>query len=180
MLTTKLQEVAVSRALNGIGLAIVVPAIQSLVADSTDENNCGVAFGWLQLTGNIGNILGSLCSVLLASTSFMGIPGWRISFHLVAILSVIIGVLIRLFAKDPTFTYRGNKSGDQILHKSFLSEVKDLLHEANLVIKIPTFQIIVAQGVVGSFGGSASSYVVRAHWILPQKDSLPYESVYSC
>ncbi|KAF5960515.1 hypothetical protein HYC85_001724 [Camellia sinensis] len=32
-------EVAVSRGLSGIGLAIVTPAIQSLVADSTDEAN---------------------------------------------------------------------------------------------------------------------------------------------
>ncbi|TQD88821.1 hypothetical protein C1H46_025604 [Malus baccata] len=32
-------EVAMSRALNGIGLALVTPAIQSLVADSTDDNN---------------------------------------------------------------------------------------------------------------------------------------------
>ncbi|KAH7860205.1 hypothetical protein Vadar_010631 [Vaccinium darrowii] len=43
-------QVAVSRGLNGIGLAIVIPAIQSLVADSTDEANRGMAFGWLQLT----------------------------------------------------------------------------------------------------------------------------------
>nr|GEU93507.1 major facilitator superfamily [Tanacetum cinerariifolium] len=45
--------VAVSRGLNGIGLAIVGPAIQSLVADSTTNENRGVAFGWLQLTSNI-------------------------------------------------------------------------------------------------------------------------------
>ncbi|EHA8586849.1 hypothetical protein COCNU_scaffold001054G000120 [Cocos nucifera] len=43
-------QVAISRALNGIGLALVVPAIQSLVADSTDESARGIAFGWLQLT----------------------------------------------------------------------------------------------------------------------------------
>ncbi|KAJ4951989.1 hypothetical protein NE237_028821 [Protea cynaroides] len=76
-------EVAISRALNGIGLAIVIPTIQSLVADSTDDTNRGTAFGWLQLTGSVGAIIGNLCSVLMASTSFMGIPGWRISFHLV-------------------------------------------------------------------------------------------------
>ncbi|KAL0423050.1 UNVERIFIED_CONTAM: hypothetical protein Sradi_0839800, partial [Sesamum radiatum] len=84
--------VAISRGLNGIGLAIVTPAIQSLVADSTDDSNRG----WLQLTGNLGSIIGGLVSVLIASTSFMGIPGWRIAFHLVGLLSVFIG--IRLFS----------------------------------------------------------------------------------
>ena len=82
---------AVSRGLNGIGLAIVIPAIQSLVADSTDDSNRGLAFGWLQLTANLGSIIGGLCAVLFAATSIMGIPGWRIAFHLVAIISVIVG-----------------------------------------------------------------------------------------
>ena len=85
---------AVSRGLNGIGLAIVTLAIQSLVADSTDESNRGMAFGWLQLTGNFGSIIGGLCSVLIASTSFMGIPGWRIAFHLAGLISVIVGILV--------------------------------------------------------------------------------------
>ncbi|KAG0476247.1 hypothetical protein HPP92_013088 [Vanilla planifolia] len=74
-------EIAFSRALNGVGLAFVTPAIQSLVADSTDDANRGSAFGWLQLTSNIGSIL----------------------------------------------------------------------EEAKSVIKIPSFQIIVAQGITGSF-----------------------------
>ncbi|KAK6923749.1 Major facilitator superfamily [Dillenia turbinata] len=65
-------QIAISRALNGIGLAIVTPAIQSLVADSTDDSGRGTAFGWLQLTANIGSIIGNLCSVLIASTSFFG------------------------------------------------------------------------------------------------------------
>ncbi|OVA14182.1 Major facilitator superfamily [Macleaya cordata] len=151
-------QVAVSRALNGIGLAIVIPAIQSLVADSTDDSNRGVAFGWLQLTGNIGSILGGLFSVLIASTSFMGIPGWRISFHLVGIISVIVGVLVRLFAKDPRFAEKSNTNGDLSSGKPFALEVKELIQEAKSVMKIPSFQIIVAQGVTGSFPWSALSF----------------------
>ena len=79
-------------------------AIQSLVADSMDEGNRGLAFGWLQLTGNIGSILGGVFSVLLAATTVMGIPGWRVSFHLVAAISVVVGVLVRVFATDTRFS----------------------------------------------------------------------------
>ncbi|KAF9623784.1 hypothetical protein IFM89_005291 [Coptis chinensis] len=159
-------QVAVSRALNGIGLAIVTPAIQSLVADSTDDSNRGMAFGWLQLTANIGSILGGLFSVLIASTSFLGIPGWRVSFFLVGILSVIIGLLVRLFANDPNFAEGGAKYGKQSPRKIlfFYLEMKDLLYEAKSVIKIPSFQIIVAQGVSGSFPWSALSFA--AMWIV--------------
>lgn len=151
------RKVAVSRGLNGIGLAIVTPAIQSLVADSTDDSNRGVAFGWLQLTASFGSIIGGLCSVLIAQTSFMGIPGWRISFLLVGLVSVIVGILVRLFANDPNFS-ETDRAKDGIQHKSFWSEVKYLTKEAKSVIRIPSFQIIVAQGVSGSFPWSALSF----------------------
>ncbi|KAL5777167.1 hypothetical protein ACOSP7_010093 [Xanthoceras sorbifolium] len=151
-------QVAVSRALNGIGLAIVAPAIQSLVADSTDDTNRGMAFGWLQLTSNLGSILGGLLSLLIAPITFMGIPGWRISFHLVGIISVVVGILVRLFANDPHFLDNSAKTSDQVSSKSLWSEVKDLVLEAKSVIKIQSFQIIVAQGVTGSFPWSALSF----------------------
>ncbi|CAK9186435.1 unnamed protein product [Ilex paraguariensis] len=151
-------QVAVSRALNGVGLAIVAPAIQSLVADSTDDNHRGMAFGWLQLTSNLGSIIGGLFSLLLAPTTFMGISGWRVSFHLVGIISVIVGILVRLFANDPHFPGGGVKARTQVARKSFWSEVKDLVHEAKSVMKIQSFQIIVTQGVTGSFPWSALSF----------------------
>ncbi|OWM79941.1 uncharacterized protein LOC116203809 [Punica granatum] len=152
-------EVAISRALNGIGLAIVAPAIQSLVADSTDDHNRGTAFGWLQLTGNLGAIIGGLFSVMIAPFTFIGIPGWRVSFHLVGLISVIVGILVRLFASDPHFTDTGAKGSIQEEPgKSICSEVKDLVKEAKSVIKVPSFQIIVAQGVTGLFPWSALSF----------------------
>ncbi|XP_073103985.1 uncharacterized protein [Elaeis guineensis] len=151
-------QVAISRALNGVGLALVVPAIQSLVADSTDESTRGIAFGWLQLTGNIGSILGNFFALLLASTSIMGIAGWRIAFHLVAIISVVVGIFVRLFAVDPHFSSHAVSSNDFILRKSVWAEVKDLIKEAKAVMRIPSFQIIVAQGVTGSFPWSALSF----------------------
>ncbi|MED6158880.1 hypothetical protein PIB30_037166 [Stylosanthes scabra] len=150
-------QVAISRGLNGIGLAIVGPAIQSLVADSTDDSNRGMAFGWLALTGNIGSIFGGLFSVLIASTSFAGIPGWRIAFHLVAFISVIVGILVRLFANDPHFPKHDHIAIKSTTH-TFRSEMKELLKEAKSVMRIPSFQIIVAQGISGSFPWSALSF----------------------
>lgn len=151
---------AISRALNGIGLAIVAPAIQSIVADSTDDSNRGTAFGWLQLTANFGSVVGGLCSVLIAPMTVMGIPGWRISFHLVGIISMIVGISIHLYAKDPHFS---DGSTTVSTDKSFSSHVKELVYEAKSVVKIPSFQIIVAQGVMGSFPWSALSFA--AMWL---------------
>lgn len=147
-----------SRALNGIGLAIVAPAIQSLVADSTDDSNRGAAFGWLQLTSNFGSIIGGLCALLIAPISFMGIPGWRISFHIVGVISVVVCILAYLFANDPHFSDADSHRSNQDSSKSLWSEVKDLFCEAKAVINIPSFQIIVAQGVTGSFPWSALAF----------------------
>lgn len=151
-------QVAVSRALNGIGLAIVIPSVQSLIADSTDDSNRGTAFGWYQLTGGLGSILGNICSVLIASTTFMGIPGWRIAFHLVGAVSVIVGILMRLFANDPRFGDESEKSTDDSLRMPFWEEIKEVLREAKSVVRIPSFQIFVAQGVAGLFPWSAFSF----------------------
>ncbi|KAH9718649.1 MFS domain-containing protein [Citrus sinensis] len=93
-ISTTFFQVAVSRGLNGIGLAIVTLAIQSLVADSTDESN-----------------------------------------------------------RDGK-----SRAKDQKPHTAFWSEMKDLIKEAKMVINIPSFQIIVAQGVSGSFPWSALSF----------------------
>ncbi|PWZ14564.1 hypothetical protein Zm00014a_003023 [Zea mays] len=149
-------QVAIARGLNGIGLALVTPAIQSLVADCSDDNTRGAAFGWLQLTGNIGSIIGGLFSLMLAPTTVMGIAGWRVAFHIVAVISVVVGVLVGLFAVDPHFLHV--ESGEQLLRKSAWAEMKDLVREAKAVVKISSFQIIVAQGVTGSFPWSALAF----------------------
>lgn len=151
-------EIAISRGLNGIGLAIVTPAIQSLVADSTNESNRGTAFGWLQLTTNFGSTLGGLISVLLAETSFMGIPGWRISFHLVGMISVAVGLSVCLLASDPRYVDNDGNAKEQPPPSPFQEEVRQLLNEAKEVMKVPSFQLLIAQGISGSFPWSALSF----------------------
>ncbi|CAK8537493.1 unnamed protein product [Lathyrus sativus] len=153
-------QVAVSRGLNGIGLALVTPAIQSLVADSTDDNNRGMAFGWLQLTGNIGSVVGGLFSLLIAPMTIFGIPGWRVSFHVVGLISIIVGTLVYIFAKDPHFEDKGTltNNSNSVQKETFWSGVRALIQEAKSVSRISSFQIIVAQGVTGSFPWSALSF----------------------
>ncbi|KAJ1702611.1 hypothetical protein LUZ63_002390 [Rhynchospora breviuscula] len=151
-------QVAISRGLNGIGLALVAPACQSLVADCTEAESRGSAFGWLQFTGCMGAVLGGFFGILLAPTTVIGIAGWRISFHLVAIISTIVGSLVWAFAIDPNFP-SNDVSSKQGSDESVIDGVKDFLREAKSVLQIPTFQIIVAQGVMGSFPWYALSFL---------------------
>ncbi|XP_037441133.1 uncharacterized protein LOC119309202 [Triticum dicoccoides] len=149
-------QVAISRGLNGIGLALVIPAVQSLVADSTDDDHRGAAFGWLQLTSSIGSIIGGFSALLLAPTTIFGIEGWRFAFHLVAAISVVVGALVWFFAVDPNFR---TDVASAVEKRSAWDEARELLRQAKSVIQIPTFQIFVAQGVSGSFPWSAMSFL---------------------
>ncbi|MCO5588555.1 hypothetical protein L7F22_042512 [Adiantum nelumboides] len=158
-ISTTFFEVAFSRALNGIGLAIVVPAIQSIVADSTTDSNRGMAFGWLQLTGNLGSIIGGLCAALLSAEVFHGIAGWRLAFFLVAFISVLVGILVYFFAVDPRGSQihnrnTGYKRGAMLIWSS----TKEMLLEAKSVLKIRSFQVIIAQGIAGSFPWAALAF----------------------
>ncbi|KAJ3677303.1 hypothetical protein LUZ60_003027 [Juncus effusus] len=158
--TTFVEAVAISRGLNGIGLALVIPAIQSLVADSTDDVTRGSAFGWLAFTSFIGSILGGTLSFLLASTTFFGIAGWRIAFLLVAIISTIAGFLVWSFAVDPLFLNNdASLRNKEATRKSTREEVKDLVKVAKDVVKIGSFQIFVTQGVAISFPWSAFAFM---------------------
>ncbi|TVU09353.1 hypothetical protein EJB05_42823, partial [Eragrostis curvula] len=155
-------QVAISRGLNGIGLALVVPSIQSLVADSTDDGTRGSAFGWLQLASSLGLISGGFVGLLLAQTTVLGIAGWRVAFHLVAAISVVVGIFNWLYAVDPHFPTDASAAVHQRdgnkRPATAREVVAEMIEEAKFVVRIPTFQIFVAQGVSGTFPWSALSF----------------------
>ncbi|CAO2188098.1 unnamed protein product [Urochloa humidicola] len=155
-------QMAISRGLNGIGLALVLPAISSLVADYTDDHTRGAAFGWLQMTCNLGSIMGGSFGVLLAPITFVGIPGWRLAFHAVAAVSVVLGALMWLFAADPR-SAKAKAAAKTSSSSSATEEARELLGEARRVLAVPTFQIIVAQGIAGSIPWSALNF--SAMWL---------------
>ncbi|EES13816.1 hypothetical protein BDA96_07G133400 [Sorghum bicolor] len=154
-------QMAISRGLNGIGLALVLPAISSLVADYTDDHTRGAAFGWLQMTCNLGSILGGSLGVLLAPITFLGVAGWRVAFHAVAVISVALGVLMWLFAADPAMSPSAAAKSSKTAAAG--SEAKELLQHARRVLGVTTFQIIVAQGIAGSIPWSALNF--SAMWL---------------
>ncbi|KAG4173335.1 hypothetical protein ERO13_A11G052700v2 [Gossypium hirsutum] len=152
-ISTTFLQVALSRGLNGIGLAIVIPAIQSLVADSTDDSNRGMAFGWLQLTGNIGSILGGLCSVLIASKTIIGIPGWRFAFHLVGIISVVVGILVCFFTNDPRYSDRDNVAKDHAASLAFAPMWLELIGFSHETTALIMTLFVISGSIGGLFGG---------------------------
>ncbi|CAN1224908.1 hypothetical protein LINPERPRIM_LOCUS2367 [Linum perenne] len=94
-------QVAFWRAINGFGLAIVIPALQSFIADSYGDGVRGAGFGLVSLIGNLGGIGGGVLATIMAGHEFWGVPGWRFAFVMMASLSSVIGLLVFMFVVDP-------------------------------------------------------------------------------
>ncbi|XAR57871.1 hypothetical protein NMG60_11026155 [Bertholletia excelsa] len=160
-------QIAFWRAVNGFGLAIVIPALQSFIADSYLDGVRGVGFGFLSLIGMVGGIGGSAIGTVLAGYSFWGMPGWRFAFIIMATLSAIIGCLVYLFVVDPRRGIGIDRNAgeyadnEELIDKSSMTGVSsasiwlESWTATKAVLKVPTFQIIVLQGLVGSLPWTA-------------------------
>jgi MFS family permease len=93
-LSTSLRAAMVFAAVNGLGLALLVPCCQSLVADLHPPERRGRAFGLMQLTGALGGMAGSVFATNLGAAdpaATWGLDGWRVAFHAVAAVSILTG-----------------------------------------------------------------------------------------
>eukprot|EP00850_Spirogloea_muscicola_P009022 SM000049S16793 [mRNA] locus=s49:773062:774739:- [translate_table: standard] len=168
---------ASARGLNGIALAWATPAIYSMVADTADAANRGLAFAWLRVAGNSGGIIGSGAAIMLADTAPAGIPGWRVAFLLTAADCFVLAAAVYAFVEDPHFpagqpSKEISGSGQGSLdHRDHLQPpgvgwrqvLDEMLADTRTVMGIPTVQVVVAQGMVGSFPGAAFSF--RTMWL---------------
>ncbi|XP_040986393.1 multidrug resistance protein 2 [Juglans microcarpa x Juglans regia] len=158
-------QVAFWRAINGFGLAIVIPALQSFIADSYTDGVRGAGFGLLSLVGTLGGIGGGVLATIMAGQQYWGMPGWRVAFVMMAILSSLIGWLVFLFVVDPrkTASVAHCTSDDEertdLVDKGNASTAASIWLESwmamKTVMKVKTFQIIVLQGIVGSLPWTA-------------------------
>ncbi|CAH2051317.1 unnamed protein product [Thlaspi arvense] len=158
-------QVTLGAAVNGFGHAIVYPVLQSIIADSFKDSARGFGFGLWNLTGTVGAIGGTVVATVMAGHDFMGIPGWRCAFMLIATTSAMVGILVYLFATDPrkkknsSFVSHDYERNELMLHKgknydaATMENTSSIMMESLVAIKdvtkLQTFQIIVLQGIVG-------------------------------
>ncbi|KAI3430502.1 hypothetical protein D9Q98_005097 [Chlorella vulgaris] len=140
-------------AINGVGLALVIPNVQSLTADYHHSSSRGQAFGTLWLTISVGGMLGALYATNTAAHDPLGIEGWRFVFFSVAVVSALTGLLNFLFVHDPTFQQAQHQRAAQQAGpnpEKGGATLRRLAGEMGQVMRIPTFGIIIIQGIVGS------------------------------
>jgi MFS family permease len=158
---TQYFDILLYRALTGIGLAVIIPTSQSLIADYFPPAKRGKAFGYLGMTGVIGTIFGTLFATALVTDTvyILGIDAWRFVFIVWGVISAVLGFLVLLFAKDPI---RGKTEPE--LAKTLTAEkaAKYGVHRGVFIkiFKTKTFVLIVLQGVVGTIPWNGILFMV--------------------
>ncbi|KAI3768067.1 hypothetical protein L2E82_18499 [Cichorium intybus] len=152
-------QLALWQAVNGFGLAIVIPSLQSFIADTYSDKVRGTGFGLLNLVGKVGGIGGGAVATIMAGHEFLGVPGWRFAFLMISALSCLIACLVYLFVTDPKRLVNADPDRNELLEGNRDSSSSSIWMESwtamKGVMKVKTFQIIVLQGLVGSLPWTA-------------------------
>lgn len=186
---------AIVWAINGFGLSLVIPNSQSVIADFYSEDARGKAFGLFAFMGQIGGVLGSLYAVNMAGINTSSLRGWQIVMFSLAIMSTGIGLLNILFAKDPkdekiqSLITGSNEEERQFLRELHSDDVErpnakerswgEIFKVVTSMIQIPTFCIIILQGVVGTMPWKALSTFLILYLQLIGMSNLQASVVFS-
>ncbi len=114
-----------------IGTVAAEPIQNGLMVDMFDEDERGKAYGTLR---TIGVAAGLVLTPLIGRLSTWPTPenGWRIGMYIMGGLSVLSGLLLQVFLKEPP---RRIVAGDPDAGKFKLSDIKE-------IVKIPTFWLL--------------------------------------
>nr|CAB3456818.1 unnamed protein product [Digitaria exilis] len=153
-------QMAIARGLNGVGMALVMPPVNSLIADYSDDVTRDSAFGWVCMLLSVGSAMGTSLGVLLAPTTiFFGIPGWRLAFYAFAMVGVAVALSTLLLAADSSRP--GTRRNSNTM--AAVATITDVAREARDVLSVPSFWVMVAQGAASQLPWSALTFM--AMWL---------------
>eukprot|EP00403_Amphidinium_massartii_P003381 CAMPEP_0178370766 /NCGR_PEP_ID=MMETSP0689_2-20121128/476_1 /TAXON_ID=160604 /ORGANISM="Amphidinium massartii, Strain CS-259" /LENGTH=527 /DNA_ID=CAMNT_0019990607 /DNA_START=17 /DNA_END=1600 /DNA_ORIENTATION=- len=149
------------RCLHGATLASLNPVGQSVVADILLPKQRGFGFGLVHAATSGGNVVAAMVATPMSGQTYFGISGWRLAFALIAGISAVSGFMIRIRMLEPPRegSHEEEEETESGLHRSDCSSFARA--EANRVghlFCIPTFLVIVAQGLFGCIPWSALGF----------------------
>ena len=152
------------RAFTGLGLAVIFPTAQSLVADYFPKSKRGQAFGMLGLTTVLGAIVGTLYATVFSDSTILGYPGWRFVFITVGAFSLLLGVVVWIFGKDPKRGISDKEVVEEeekaIDEEGKTKKRKFQWEDYKTILTNKTFVLIVLQGIAGTIPWNSILFVV--------------------
>mmetsp|Transcript_35516 Transcript_35516/g.58443 ORF Transcript_35516/g.58443 Transcript_35516/m.58443 type:complete len:303 (+) Transcript_35516:84-992(+) len=138
------------RMLNGAALGVLQPVAQSLTVDMTQPCERGFFFGWMQLNMQAGVLIAAIGAASVSNLQILGFAGWRVAFAAVSVASLILAAVLAAFMKEPKRSFASDHS------ISFAREIR----KCHRYLRIPTFRVIVLQGLFGSIPWSALAFAI--------------------
>ncbi len=143
-LTQNFGQLLAIRAISGIGLGCLMPATFSIMSDTFSPKDRGKALGILEATGIFGIIVATIGLGFLATPTL-----WRWGYFLLGGFSVLSGLFVWLFVKEPVRGAAEPELAGKITEEDaqkFGIEFSDI----GKVLRIPTIWVAIAQGLAGS------------------------------
>jgi MFS family permease len=137
-------QMLVIRAISGVGLGCLMPATFSLMSDMFPPRRRGRALGALESVGVTGIIVGTLGLGMLATPAL-----WRWGFFLLGGFSVVSGLFVAVFVKEPVRGSCEPELAGRITEEdaaSYRAQLSDVWR----VLSIPTIWVAIGQGLAGS------------------------------
>jgi len=142
------------RVMNGAFLAMLRPVSSGIIGDVVSEDRRGQAFGWVQLSLSMGMCFSALVSTPLSTRTIVGISGWRFAYAIIGLVSVVMGGFVVSCMVEPRREHTYSSQGFGKVRKLVAKDRVPLLQYAFM----PTFLVIVAQGVFGCVPWNALGY----------------------
>ena len=166
-LTQNFGQLLTIRAISGIGLGCLMPATFSIMSDTFPPKDRGKALGMLEATGVFGIIVATIGLGFLATPTL-----WRWGYFLLGGFSVISGIVVWLFVKEPVRGAAEPELAGKITEKD---AEKFGVSFSNVwkVLTIPTIWVAIAQGLAGSMPWVVmSSFLIT--WLINERN-IPAE-----
>nr|MDO8133527.1 MFS transporter [Candidatus Njordarchaeum guaymaensis] len=149
------------RAITGIGLAVIVPTTQSIIADYFPPSKRGKAFGILGFTGVLGTVFGTIFATAFVASGepIFGIEGWRFVFVLWFVISMLVGLFVLVASKDPM---RGKMEPElmKALTWQKAEKYKVKASDYKRILSNRTYIVILLQGIAGSIPWNAIFFMI--------------------
>jgi len=142
----------VLRTLVGCLLAALRPISNGIIADMTSEDRRGKLFGRVQCSLLMGMFLAIQVVGNMARKTIFGFNGWRVAFVIVGVFAIVVGMMIAVLLEEPKKQEQEQKSGQERQSGRFawVSTIKEEILDLSQFLTIPTFLVMIMQGVFGT------------------------------
>lgn len=157
-----------ARFFNGIFLASLMPLTQSWVTVHVSQETRGATFGHLAAAQTAGAILATALATSQTAAKWqlgsVSVEGWRYVSFLVGALSITLSCLVRIWMEEPeppqksTASSSRDERGSATITATIKVATREIMNNLSGHWKIPTFRVIIAQGVLGTIPWNAMQF----------------------